>query len=233
MNRTVTLLTSALMGIALTASAQPYPEARSTNSETIPAGAEVRVRTAGPIDARDTSDRRIYTGTVESDVISPDGRVVIPRGANAELTIINTGNRDMAIDMESVSVEGRRYMVDAQDYTKARRDGVGANGRTGKYVGGGALLGTVIGAIAGGGKGAAIGALAGGAAGAGTQVLTRGNNVHIPSETVLTFRLDRPLTIGMGRYSRDNGMDRNGYHYHDNYYRDDSNRTDQRPQRDR
>ena len=74
-------------------------------------------------------------------------------------------------------------------------EGIGANRRTGKFVGGAALLGTIIGAVAGGAKGAAIGAVTGGAAGAGTQVLTRGASVHIPSETVLTFRLDHPVYL--------------------------------------
>ena len=75
------------------------------------------------------------------------------------------------------------------------RQGLGANKRTGKFVGGGALLGTVLGAIAGGSRGAAIGALAGGAAGAGGEVLTRGRALHIPPETILRFRLDYPVYL--------------------------------------
>ncbi len=62
-------------------------------------------------------------------------------------------------------------------------------------TGGGAVLGTVIGAIAGGGKGAAIGAVGGGAGGAATQVLTRGKEVNVPAETLLTFKLDQPVTL--------------------------------------
>jgi hypothetical protein len=57
------------------------------------------------------------------------------------------------------------------------------------------LLGTIIGAIAGGGKGAAIGAGAGTAAGAGEQMLTRGSRVHVPPESMVTFRLERPLVV--------------------------------------
>jgi hypothetical protein len=72
---------------------------------------------------------------------------------------------------------------------------VGANRRTAEMVGGGAVLGTLLGAIAGGGKGAAIGAAAGAAAGAGVQVLTRGKTVRVPAESVLTFRLDQPVTL--------------------------------------
>ena len=62
-------------------------------------------------------------------------------------------------------------------------------------TGGGALLGTLIGAVAGGGKGAAIGAAVGGAAGATTQVMTRGHEVKVPAESVLTFKLETPLTL--------------------------------------
>ena len=68
-------------------------------------------------------------------------------------------------------------------------------------VGGGAVLGTLLGAIAGGGKGAAIGAVAGAATGAGVQVLTRGKEVRVPAETVLNFRLDQPLYL-QGRNNR-------------------------------
>ncbi len=62
-------------------------------------------------------------------------------------------------------------------------------------VGGGAALGTLLGAIAGGGKGAAIGAVAGGAAGGTAQVLTRGKQVRVPAETILSFQLEKPLHL--------------------------------------
>ena len=73
--------------------------------------------------------------------------------------------------------------------------GIGANKRTAATIGGGAAIGTVIGAIAGGGKGAAIGGLIGAAGGAATQVLTKGRDVKVPAETVLRFRLDKPVTL--------------------------------------
>ena len=74
---------------------------------------------------------------------------------------------------------------------------VGANRRTGEFVGGGAVLGTIVGALAGGGKGAAIGAAAGAAGGAGVEIATSGRIVRIPAESVLTFRLERPLEMGV------------------------------------
>jgi hypothetical protein len=56
-------------------------------------------------------------------------------------------------------------------------------------------LGSILGAIVGGGKGAAIGVLADAAGGAGVDVLTRGKEVHIPAETVLQFRLNKPAGL--------------------------------------
>jgi signal transduction histidine kinase len=47
--------------------------------------------------------------------------------------------------------------------------GIGANRRTAETIGGGAAIGTIIGAIAGGAKGAAIGVLVGAAGGAGVH----------------------------------------------------------------
>jgi hypothetical protein len=79
--------------------------------------------------------------------------------------------------------------------TQKGDNGLGANKRTAEYIGGGALLGTVIGAVAGGGKGAAIGAAVGGAGGAATQVLTKGKEVKVPAESVLTFQLDKAMRL--------------------------------------
>ena len=217
------IITAGCAFLAVSALAQDRDRDRDIRNDlnTIPAGTQVRVRTDQTIDVRDRSDGRVYTGTVAEDVMGPDARLLIPRGSRAELIVQNVGDRDLTIDLESITVDGRRYMVTAEAYDRARRTGLGENKRTGEYVGGGALFGTIIGAIAGGGKGAAIGALAGGAAGAGAQVATRGQALRIPAETVLSFRLDQPLALGTGKYRNDNGYDRDGYHYHNGYYRRD------------
>lgn len=200
-----TLLNTALLiGSALTAFGQ---------SGSMPVGTQIAVRTNDAIDVRNSSDGRIYSGVVDRDVLDANRNVAIPRGSNAELIVRNVGSRNLALDLESVDVNGRRYVVSTNDVTRSgSKQGLGENRRTAKYVGGGAVLGSIIGAIAGGGKGAAIGAAVGGASGAGAQVLTRGGAVRVPSESVLTFRLDQPLQIGRA----DNGYTRSGHHYHYN-----------------
>jgi hypothetical protein len=167
-----------------------------SRSSTIPAGTEIMVRTIDPIDVRRPDPRQHFLASIERDVSDSEGHLAIPRGASAHLISHDVGNGEIAIDLRSVSVNGKRYILNSSNITGVRtRDGIGANKRTGAFLGGGALLGTVLGAIAGGGRGAAIGALAGSAAGAGTQVLTRGPKLNIPSETVLSFRLDQPVYL--------------------------------------
>ena len=76
---------------------------------------------------------------------------------------------------------------------------------------GGAILGTILGAVAGGGKGAAIGAVAGAGAGAAAGLSTRGKELNVPVESLVTFRLEQPIRID----APDGGYDRDGHHYHD------------------
>jgi len=179
---------------------------------TIGTGTTIAVRTNETINAK-KSDGRVFTGVVDQDVTDANGNVAIPRGSNVELMVKKASNKELTLDLESVTVNTQRYAVnaDASRLGGGQRDGVGTNRRTAEYVGGGAALGAIIGAIAGGGRGAAIGALAGGGAGAGAQILTRGKTVKVPAESLLTFRLEQPLQMGALLHK---GLTRNGQHYH-------------------
>lgn len=171
----------------------------------LPAGTEIAVRTLETINAQGATPGTVYWASIDRDVIDPSGRVVIPRGADAEMVVrsVNRGRAlsggELALDLQSVWVNKHRYMVSTTDVERQNANGIGANRRTGEYVGGGAVLGTLLGALAGGGKGAAIGAVAGAVGGGAAQVLTRGNEIRVPSETQLTFRLDQPLQLNESR----------------------------------
>ena len=174
---------------------------RLAESRELPAGTELSVRTNEAIDSTTATEGRTYSSTVDRDVADGAGNIVVPRGSEAAMVIrrVNegstTGSPDLVLDLQSVMVNGRRYLVSTGNIQRSNQSGIGKNKRTGEYVGGGAVLGTLLGAIAGGGKGAAIGAVAGAAAGAGAQVLTKGKEVKVPAETQLTFRLDQPLRL--------------------------------------
>jgi hypothetical protein len=173
-----------------------------TKTYVLPSGTKVAVRTEDTIDSAKAAEGQTYAAEVADDVLDANGDVVIPRGSNAQIVIRSAskggrfhGASDLVLDLQSISVEGQKYLVSTVDLQEKGRQGVGANKRTAEMTGGGAALGAIIGAIAGGGKGAAIGAGAGAGGGALTQVLTKGGSIKVPSETVLTFQLDKPVRI--------------------------------------
>lgn len=181
---------------------RPEPSEIRSTTLTVPAGAEVPVRTNETIDSAVAVEGQTYSAEVASDIKDQDGAVVIPRGANAQIVIRSAsgggklhGAADLVMDLQSISVGGKQYRTETVDIAQKGRDNVGVNKRTGKIVGGGAALGAIIGAIAGGGKGAALGAGAGAGAGAATEMLTKGGSIKVPAETVLRFRLEKPLRI--------------------------------------
>jgi hypothetical protein len=167
----------------------------------IPAGTEMAVRTDEGINSNNGYEGRTFTGTVQRDIVDANGNVVIPRGTPAQLVIrqVQEGgtlnNGSLVLDLDAVQVNGRWRHVAAEDLRVHDQNGIGANRRTGEMVGGGAALGTLLGAVAGGGKGAGIGAIAGAIAGGGVEVATKGHEIRVPAETLLRFRLDRPMHL--------------------------------------
>lgn len=173
-----------------------------TKTYELAAGTEVPVRSEETIDSSKAVEGQTYAAEISDDVRDPDGDVVIPRGSNAQIVIRSAskggrfrGASDLVLDLQSVTVEGQEYLVSTADFQERGTSGIGLNRRTGEFTGGGAALGAIIGAIAGGGKGAAIGAGAGGGAGILTQVLTKGASIRVPAETIVTFKLDKPIGI--------------------------------------
>lgn len=169
----------------------------------LPAGTEITVLTNLPIDSRNAQPGQTFPAQITNNVTTPDGRVVIPRNSDATLVLrhedgggVHSG--DVVLDLESVMVNGLSQSVVTSDVVESNGPGVGANRRTGAFVGGGAALGALLGAIAGGGRGAAIGAAAGAGAGAATEIVTHGHHVYVPAETTLTFNLDRPVMLRPG-----------------------------------
>jgi hypothetical protein len=165
--------------------------ASSAWAQTLPQGTEIKVRTDSAIPAKPAPNAK-YTASVSNDVTDSSGNVVIPRGSRAKLVAEANGD-DTTLDLRSVNVNGKRYQLTTQDRSSSP-GGLGANKRTAKYVGGGAAVGAVLGALLGGGKGAAIGAIVGGAGGAGAQVYT-GRKKEIPPETELSYKLAQNLQM--------------------------------------
>jgi hypothetical protein len=153
------------------------------------------------IDSVDSSKNHvgdIFHASLETDLtlngmlVARKGTDVYGRLAEAKEAGHIAGSSELQLELTRMVIDGHDYPVVSSDYTL---QGKGRGSNTAKKVGGGAVAGAIIGAIAGGGKGAAIGAGVGSAAGAGVQVLTRGQQVKVPSETLLEFRLQQPVTV--------------------------------------
>jgi hypothetical protein len=161
----------------------------------VPAGTNFAIRINEAIESNEPG--RKFTAEVAQDIVDRSGRVIVPSGSAAELIVVavssggTVGTRTVSLGVNSITVGRRIYNITTEAAQESGSAGIGANRRTAEMVGGAAAIGTLIGAIAGGGKGAVVGAAVGAAGGAAAQVLTRGDEVRIPAETVLTFRLDQ------------------------------------------
>jgi len=123
-------------------------------------GATIRVRTNDAIDAGD-GNRRVFSGTLEQDLLNRNGRVAVARGSEVRMTAREVSRNEMAVDLNSLIVNGERYNVSS-----------------------------------------------------GAQIVGRGRRAYIPANSVLTFRLDEPLRIGM---AEPNGRYKPGYNDDDDY----------------
>jgi hypothetical protein len=165
---------------------------------TVPAGESLLVRMIDGVDSSKNHVGDIFHGSLETDltvngvVVARKGTDVYGRLAEAKEAGHISGSSELMLELTRIVIDGRDYPVVSSDYTL---QGKGRGKNTAEKVGGGAALGAIIGAIAGGGKGAAIGAGVGAGAGGAVQVLTRGQQVKIPSETLLEFRLQQPATV--------------------------------------
>jgi hypothetical protein len=165
---------------------------------TIPSGTTMAVRLVDTIDSETAQQGQTFHATLDSP-LAVDGETVIPSGFNVEGHIVTVqsagkfaGQSLLVLQLDRLSASGKNYSIQTDQYS---RKGTSRGKNTAEKVGAGAGIGAIIGAIAGGGKGAAIGAAAGGGLGGGVQAATKGQQIKLPSETVLNFTLQAPLTV--------------------------------------
>jgi hypothetical protein len=165
---------------------------------TIPSGTTIAVRLVDTIDSEASQQGQTFHATLNSP-LAADGEVVIPAGYDVEGHIVTVksagkfeGKSELALQLDRIAVGSKYYNIETDQY---RRAGSSRGKNTAEKVGAGAAIGAIIGGIAGGGKGAAIGAAAGGGLGGGVQAATKGQQIKLPSETVLNFTLQSSLTV--------------------------------------
>jgi hypothetical protein len=181
---------------SLAASAAPQKKV------TVPAGTRVLIRMIDSVDTTKQKAGYRFTASLETN-LQVDDVVVAPRGTTVygKLTSASSagrmkGSSELTLELTDIVINGTSYPLLTSDYS-IRGKGEGSN--TAKKVVGGAGLGALIGGIAGGGKGAGIGALAGAGAGTAIAATKKGEQLSIPSESLLEFRLQQPAPLPVGR----------------------------------
>lgn len=184
------------------------PPTRDTRSEppppppphkvTVEPGTQLAIRLVDAIDTENNKLGDAFHATLNSP-LSVEGEEVVPAGTDVTGHIVDlksagkfAGQSELVLQLDSIALGSGTYNIQTDQYKKQG----GSRGKnTAEKVGGGAIIGGIIGAIAGGGKGAAIGAAAGGGVGGGVQATSKSQQIKLPSETVLNFTLQAPVTV--------------------------------------
>lgn len=189
----------------------PPPPPPPPQKVTIPAGTTLSVRLVDPVGSDSSQQGQTFHATLNSP-LSVEGDVVIPAGYDVEGHVVDvenggkfTGKAQLTLQLDRIILNGKRYNLQTDTFhreTKSRTT------NSAEKVGAGSVIGAIIGGLAGGGKGAAIGAGAGAGVGGGAQAATKAPQVKLPSETVLTFTLQAPLSVLPTSQGPDSGRPR-------------------------
>lgn len=161
-------------------------------------GTQLSVRLVDAIDSEKNQTGDTIHATLNAPLTS-DGQEAVPAGVEVSGHLVDVksagkfkGQSQVVLQLDTLTAGGRTYNLQTDQYVKT---GSSRGKNTAEKVGAGAVVGTLIGALAGGGKGAAIGAAAGAGVGGGVQAVTKGQQIKLPSETVLNFTLQAPITV--------------------------------------
>jgi len=165
---------------------------------TIPAGTQIPVRTIDGIDSTKNQVGDRFQASLEEPLMV-NGNVVVAKDAYVYGRLAEskpsgtfTGRSELRLELTGIVVNGQTVPLVTGEYELS---GKSRGASTAKRTVGGAAVGGIIGAIAGGGKGAAIGAGVGAGAGAGSEIFTKGDQVKVPSETLLDFTLQQDVSV--------------------------------------
>ena len=176
----------------------PPPPPPPPQKVTVPQGTVLSVRLVDPIDSEKNQAGDAFHATLNHP-LAINGDVVVPSGSEVQGHLVDVksagkfaGASLVVMQLDSISSGGQSYNIQTDQYKK---QGSSRGKNTAEKTAVGAGVGALLGALIGGGKGAAIGAAAGGGVGAGSQAVTKSQQIKLPSETVLSFTLQAPVTV--------------------------------------
>jgi hypothetical protein len=191
-----------VVGLATATTAVTAVGQNTSKRITVPAGTRILIRTADSIDSSKQKAGYRFTASLETN-LQADNVVVARRGTPVYgvLATVSSagkmkGSSELGLELTEIVINGTSYPLLTSTY---EIQGKGEGSNTAKKVVGGAGLGALIGGIAGGGKGAGIGMLAGAGAGTAVAATKKGQQLSVPSESLLEFRLAQPVALPVGK----------------------------------
>lgn len=176
----------------------PPPPPPAPKKLIIDQGTQLTIRLVDAIDSEKNQVGDTFHATLNAP-LSSDGEEAVPTGVELTGHVVDVhsaskfaGKSLVVLQLDSLTSGGQKYSLQTDQY---RKETASRGKNTAEKVGGGAVVGTIIGALAGGGKGAAIGAAAGAGVGGGVQAASKSQQIKLPSETVLNFTLQAPITV--------------------------------------
>lgn len=178
---------------------QPEPVQHQPRTVTIEAGTSLVVRLAEALSTDRNATGDAFRATLDAPIIL-EGFIIADKGSRVRGRVADSrkagrvdGVSSIALTVTEINTtDGQTVPIRTSNWEKQGAKSVGTDAAK---IGAGAALGAIIGALAGGGKGAAIGAASGGAAGTGVVLATRGKPTVLPVESVISFRVDSPVSI--------------------------------------
>lgn len=190
---------SSKMSSSSSSSGQPVALTPRATTVTVPAGTALNVRLVNGIDTGTTPEGSSFEATLASPLMV-NGTEVAAVGSTVTGTVthvVSSGRlskpAELALTLTSLTPQGGGRVAISTSTWSAK--GESHKKRNIEMMGGGAVGGALIGAIAGGKKGAAIGTLVGGGGGAAVAAGTGKKEIRLPSETKLSFTLSEAITL--------------------------------------
>jgi hypothetical protein len=192
-----------LVGLVTTMTAMTAIAQNATKTVTLSAGTPILIRMNDSIDSKTQKAGYRFTASLETNLLTTNNIVAARRGTPVYGVLVAassagrmSGSAELELQLTSMVMNGNSYPLVTNMY---EIKGSGEGSKTARKVVGGAGLGALIGGIAGGGKGAGIGVLAGAAGGTAVAASKKGQQISIPSESLIEFRLAQPLALPVAR----------------------------------
>ena len=180
-------------------SSPPPPPSPEPVTTTASIGKRFRVRTISALSTKTAKNGEAFQAVLAEPLVV-DGVTLARAGAAVTGIVASSDPGGRVKGVASIALRAvSLVLVNGQSVDLVTSSHVSVARHTKKKdalkIGIGSGIGAAIGAIAGGGQGAAIGAGAGAGAGTGAVLATRGDPAVIPSESLLTFTLRRPVSM--------------------------------------